>query len=54
MKVLAGQTMPGNAQITVQIYAADKIGNERTLIIPIQVVDSTFDARVLESSENRE
>lgn len=53
MKVLAGQTMPGNAQVTVRIDAADKIGNERTLIIPIQVVDSTFDARVLESSENR-
>lgn len=53
MKILAGQTLPGNAQIEVKIYAADSSGNKRTLIIPIKVIDSTFDARILESSENR-
>lgn len=53
MKVLNGQVMPGNTQIEVHVYAADHFGNARVIIVPIKIIDSTFDARVLESSENR-
>jgi hypothetical protein len=53
MKVLSGQSLPANPQLEVKVYARDSSGNERTLIIPIKVSESSFDTRVLESSENR-
>lgn len=48
MKVLAAQP-----QVTLTISATDAQGNTRTLVLPIEIVESTFDARVLESKENR-
>ncbi len=53
MTVRASQIDPVNFQVYVKIAATDSSGNERSLLIPIQVVDSSFDARVLESKENR-
>ena len=48
MKALAGQN-----QVTIEVSATDKRLNKRTLIIPVKVVESTFDTRVLEIKENR-
>jgi hypothetical protein len=53
MRVMAGQSLPGNPQARVRVYVSDSSGNERTIIIPIRVSESSFDTRVLESSENR-
>ncbi|MBU1105978.1 MAG: hypothetical protein KKB51_04845 [Candidatus Riflebacteria bacterium] len=48
MKALAGQN-----QVVIEVSASDQNNNKRTLIIPIKVVESTFDTRVLEIKENR-
>lgn len=40
-------------QVTITVMAEDLQGNKRELIIPVRVVESTFDTRVLESSEQR-
>ncbi|HNV69365.1 MAG TPA: hypothetical protein PKO06_06675, partial [Candidatus Ozemobacteraceae bacterium] len=53
MTVRPAQTAPANFQVYVRIGATDSSGSQRSLLIPIQVVDSSFDARVLESKENR-
>ncbi len=53
MSVRPTQANPADFQVYVKIAATDSSGNERSLLIPIQVVDSSFDARVLESKENR-
>ncbi|GAB4273843.1 MAG: hypothetical protein Kow0029_13770 [Candidatus Rifleibacteriota bacterium] len=53
MRVMDGQSLPGNPQVKITVFAEDSSGNCKTLVIPIRVVDSTFDARVLESNENR-
>ncbi|MGM0600306.1 MAG: hypothetical protein ACQETH_10890 [Candidatus Rifleibacteriota bacterium] len=44
---------PSINQVEIQVRAADQDGNERTLIIPVKVVESGFDTRVLEIKENR-
>jgi len=48
MKVLTGQP-----QVRMTVSATDAQGNIRTLVLPIEIVDSSFDARVLESKENK-
>jgi len=40
-------------QVLVEVSASDQNNNRRKLIIPIKVVESTFDTRVLEIKENR-
>lgn len=52
MKVKDSQSV-ANPQIMVYITATDSSGNKRSMSVPIQVVDSSFDTRVLESIENR-
>lgn len=41
-------------QVTVTLNATDGYGNSRGVVIPVTILDSTFDARVLESSEGRQ
>ncbi|HEY9069405.1 MAG TPA: hypothetical protein VIV61_04055, partial [Candidatus Ozemobacteraceae bacterium] len=47
------KVLPSQPQVSMTISATDAQGNKRSLRIPIEVVDSSFDARVLESKENR-
>lgn len=54
MQVRAGQTMPDNPQMVIHLTATDFFGNKRSLSVPVRVIDSTFDARILESNENRQ
>jgi hypothetical protein len=55
MKVMPDQSITDNScQVSVSIYAEDSSGNRRILTIPVKIVESTFDARVLESSEKRD
>lgn len=54
MQVRAGQNMPVTPQLVIHVTATDSSGNKRSLSVPVGVVDSTFDARVLESNENRQ
>lgn len=55
MKVMPDQSITDNScQVSVSIYAEDSSGNRRVLTIPVKIVESTFDARVLESSEKRD
>lgn len=49
MKAATGQN-----QVLIEVSASDKNNNRRKLIIPIKVVESTFDTRVLEIKENRD
>ena len=44
----------GNPQLTLEVKAADAEGNERIIVIPINVVDSSFKTRVLETKESRQ
>lgn len=44
---------PSTNQVEIKVRAADENGNERTLTIPVKVVESGFDTRVLEIKENR-
>ncbi|KAF1079325.1 MAG: hypothetical protein GQF41_4329 [Candidatus Rifleibacterium amylolyticum] len=48
MKALTDQN-----QVLIEVYASDLNNNRRKLIIPIKVVESTFETRVLEIKENR-
>ncbi len=45
--------IPNTNQVKILLKASDSAGNNRSLLIPIQIIDSTFDARILESKENR-
>ncbi len=47
------KVLPNQPQVSMTISATDAQGNIRTLVLPIEIVDSSFDARVLESKENR-
>lgn len=47
------KVLPGQPQVTMTVSATDAQGNIRTLVLPVEIVDSSFDARVLESKENR-
>ena len=47
------KALPEQNQVTIEVFASDKNNNRRKLIIPIKVVESTFDTRVLEIKENR-
>ncbi|EKD83456.1 MAG: hypothetical protein ACD_39C00667G0003, partial [uncultured bacterium] len=47
------KALPEQNQVTIEIFASDQNNNRRKLIIPIKVVESTFDTRVLEIKENR-
>jgi hypothetical protein len=47
------KALPDQNQVRLELRARDQNGNERALIIPIKVVESTFDTRVLEIKENR-
>ena len=40
-------------QIRVTVFAKDLQGNERALIIPVNIVESSFETRVLETKEER-
>ena len=40
-------------QLKVTVYAKDHQGNERELVIPVNLVESTFETRVLETKEER-
>jgi hypothetical protein len=42
-----------NNQLKITVYAKDNQGNERELIIPVKLVESTFETRVLETKEER-
>lgn len=48
MKALADQN-----QVLIEVYTSDQNDNRRKLIIPVKVVESTFETRVLEIKENR-
>ncbi|PKL50490.1 MAG: hypothetical protein CVV42_03070 [Candidatus Riflebacteria bacterium HGW-Riflebacteria-2] len=48
MKAVTGQN-----QVLIEVYASDLNNNRRRLTIPIKVVESTFETRVLEIKENR-
>lgn len=54
MQIRAGQDMPTTPQLVIHLTATDSSGNKRSLTVPVRVVDSTFDARVLESNEGRQ
>ena len=41
-------------QLKIKVFTADDEGNERSLVIPVNVVDSSFKTRVLETKENRQ
>lgn len=47
------KVLPSQPQVRMTVSATDAQGNIRTLVLPIEIVDSSFDARVLESKENR-
>ncbi len=53
MKVDANQGTPSVYQVKVECSATDAEGNTRSLVIPVRIVDSSFETRVLESRENR-
>jgi len=53
MKVDPIQTKPSEYQINIRCLAADAEGNTRSLVIPVKVIDSSFETRVLESREER-
>ena len=40
-------------QVEITINAEDHAGNQRALVIPVKIVESTFETRVLETKENR-
>jgi len=44
---------PMTYQVMITLTGQDHAGNARGMIIPVSIVDSTFDARVLESKEER-
>ena len=47
--------LPANGNsITVTVFAKDHQGNKRELTIPVTLVDSTFDARVIENKEQKQ
>ncbi len=41
-------------QMELTVYCKDHAGNERTLVIPFQLAESTFETRVLETKEERQ
>ena len=43
----------GEKQVTIELKAKDQDNNERSLVIPVTVVESTFETRVLETKENK-
>lgn len=43
----------GEKQVTIEFKAKDQNNNERILVIPVTVVESTFETRVLETKENK-
>lgn len=47
------KVLPNQPQVSMTISATDANGNIRTLVLPVVIVESSFDARVLESKENR-
>ncbi|MDD3001171.1 MAG: hypothetical protein PHF29_05395 [Candidatus Riflebacteria bacterium] len=52
MKVKTPQSVT-DPQIVVYLTATDASGNKRSLSVPIRVVDSSFDARIIETIENK-
>ncbi len=52
-RVLPAQTPTTTQQLELTMSATDSSGNVRTLRVPIIVVETNFDARVLESSESK-
>ena len=48
MKVVAGTN-----QVRITLQAKDDQGNERTITIPVRILDNTFNTRVLENKEIR-
>lgn len=53
MKVDPAQGEPSVYQVKIECSATDASGNTRALVIPVRIVDSSFETRVLESRENR-
>jgi hypothetical protein len=43
----------GGEQVTITVHAKDHIGNQRSLVIPIAIQESSYDARVIEHSEQK-
>ncbi len=43
----------GEKQVKIEFKAKDQDNNERILVIPVTVVESTFETRVLETKENK-
>lgn len=43
----------GEKQVSIEFKAKDQDDNERILVIPVTVVESTFETRVLETKENK-
>lgn len=41
-------------QMELTVYCKDHAGNERTLVIPFELAESTFETRVLETKEERQ
>jgi hypothetical protein len=54
MMVRADQSLPGRPQVEIKLTATDASGNERSITVPIQITDSTFETRILESKEGRQ
>lgn len=50
MQVAPEENQP---QITISVKAKDHAGNERELVIPVKLVESSFETRVLETKEER-
>ena len=40
-------------QVEITVNAEDHAGNQRTLIIPVKIIESSFETRVLETKEDR-
>ena len=40
-------------QVEITVNAEDHAGNQRALVIPVKIIESTFETRVLETKENR-
>jgi hypothetical protein len=54
MMIRSDQEAPGKPQVSIRLYARDAAGNERAVVIPVLVGDSTFETRILESQETRQ
>ncbi|MBR4570221.1 MAG: hypothetical protein IKO19_06090, partial [Candidatus Riflebacteria bacterium] len=40
-------------QVEITVNAEDHAGNQRALVIPVKIIESTFETRVLETKEDR-